>query len=60
MLRVGPGLRTVIYSGEPQALAMTRSSPVDAGFEFQQNLSELPLSDVLVRARSNRLEDLEP
>jgi predicted nuclease of predicted toxin-antitoxin system len=33
---------------------------VDAGFEFQQNPSRLPLSVVLLRARSNRLEDLEP
>ena len=33
---------------------------VDKGFEFQQNLDLLPLSVVLLRARSNRLEDLEP
>ena len=33
---------------------------VDAGFEYQQNLSQLPLTVLLLRARSNRLEDLEP
>jgi len=33
---------------------------VDAGFECQQNLARLPLSVLLLRARSNRLEDLEP
>ncbi len=31
---------------------------VDAGFEFQQNLSRLPVSVVLLRARSNRTQDL--
>jgi hypothetical protein len=33
---------------------------VDAGFEYQQNLSRLPLSVLLLRSRSNRLEDLAP
>lgn len=33
---------------------------LDKGIEFQQNLSELPLAVVIVRARSNRIDDLEP
>lgn len=33
---------------------------IDKGIEFQQNLAQLPISVVLLRARSNRIEDLEP
>lgn len=33
---------------------------VDKGFEFQQNLETLPLTVVVVGARSNRIESLEP
>lgn len=33
---------------------------VDKGFEYQQNLARLPLTVALLRAPSNRLEDLEP
>ena len=33
---------------------------IDRNIEFQQNLASLPLSVVIVRARSNRIEDLEP
>ncbi|MCA1837971.1 MAG: DUF5615 family PIN-like protein [Actinobacteria bacterium] len=33
---------------------------IDKNIEFQQNLTSLPLSVVLVRARSNRIDDLEP
>ena len=33
---------------------------IDKNIEFQQNLASLPLSVVLVRARSNRVDDLEP
>ncbi len=33
---------------------------IDRNIEFQQNLESLPLSVVIVRARSNRIEDLEP
>lgn len=33
---------------------------LDKNIEFQQNLSSLPLSVLLVRAPSNRIEDLEP
>lgn len=32
----------------------------DRGFEFQQNPLTLPLVVVILRARSNRLEDLRP
>ena len=32
----------------------------DRGFAFQQNRSALPLTVVILRARSNRLEDLRP
>ena len=33
---------------------------VDKGFEYQQPLAQLPLTVALLRAPSNRLEDLEP
>lgn len=33
---------------------------VDKGYEFQQNLTKLPLTVCILRARSNRLEELEP
>ena len=33
---------------------------VDQGFEYQQNLSELPIPVVIVIAASNRMEDLRP
>lgn len=33
---------------------------VDQGFEYQQNLSELPIPVVIVIAASNRMEDLLP
>lgn len=33
---------------------------VDKGFEFQQSISRLPLTVAILRASSNRLEDLEP
>ena len=33
---------------------------LDRGIEFQQNLAALPISVVVVKARSNRIEDLEP
>lgn len=32
----------------------------DRGFAFQQNLAVLPVVVVILRARSNRLEDLRP
>lgn len=32
----------------------------DRGMEFQQNLTKLPLSVLIVLANSNRLEDLRP
>lgn len=32
----------------------------DRGFEFEQNPETLPVMVVVLRARSNRLEDLEP
>lgn len=32
----------------------------DKGFEFQQNLTRLPLTVLIVRSRSNRIEDLAP
>jgi hypothetical protein len=33
---------------------------MDRGIEFQQRLSTLPFGIVLVRARSNRMQDLRP
>ncbi|CAN5880318.1 hypothetical protein BH23ACT12_BH23ACT12_22070 [soil metagenome] len=33
---------------------------VDKGFEFQQNPATLPLTVVIMKAKGNRLEDLEP
>jgi hypothetical protein len=33
---------------------------MDRGIEFQQPISTLPFGIVLVRARSNRMEDLRP
>jgi predicted nuclease of predicted toxin-antitoxin system len=33
---------------------------MDRGIEFQQRISTLPFGIVLVRARSNRMEDLRP
>jgi hypothetical protein len=33
---------------------------VDKGFEFQQDISRLPLTIAILRGRSNRLEDLQP
>jgi len=33
---------------------------VDKGFEYQHNLKRLPLTVAIIRARGNRLEDLEP
>lgn len=32
----------------------------DRGFEFQQNLADLPFSVVLLAGHSNRIQDLEP
>ena len=32
----------------------------DRGFEFQQNLADLPFPVVLLAGRSNRIQDLEP
>jgi len=32
---------------------------VDTGFEFQQNLQDLPIAVLLLRARTNDLDDLE-
>jgi len=33
---------------------------VDAGIEYQQNLGQLALGVIALKARSNRLEDLRP
>lgn len=33
---------------------------LDRGIEFQQNLAALPISVVVIKARSNRIEDLQP
>ena len=33
---------------------------VDRGFEYQQNVSQLPLPVVIVIAARNRMEDLQP
>ena len=33
---------------------------VDRGFEYQQNVSELPIPVVIMRAVRNRVQDLEP
>ena len=33
---------------------------LDAGIAFQQNLTTLPCSVVIVRARSNKVDDLQP
>ena len=32
---------------------------VDKGFEFQQNLKNLPIAILLIRARTNDIDDLE-
>ena len=33
---------------------------VDRGFEYQQNVSELPIAVIIAIAAGNRLEDLQP
>ena len=33
---------------------------VDRGFEFQQNVSGLPIAVIIVIAARNRIEDLQP
>ncbi len=32
----------------------------DSGIEFEQNLGELPLAVILLRARSNSIDDIKP
>lgn len=50
----GELLRTATEAGYDALITL------DRGIEFQQNLEALPLAVVVVRARSNRFEDLEP
>lgn len=53
-LENGDLLRTAADAGFDALLTL------DRGIEFQQNLAVLPLSVLIVRARSNRIDDLEP
>lgn len=32
----------------------------DSGIEFQRNIANLPVSDVIIRANSNALDDIRP
>ena len=53
-----------VGNGEPLRLAAQAGFEAlvtsDRGFEFQQDPETLPVVVVILRARSNRLEDLEP
>ena len=54
---------TSVKNGKLLALAAQEFDVVltaDRGMEYQQNLATLPVSIVVVVARSNRLEDLAP
>jgi hypothetical protein len=66
----GHSVRTVadagwsaIENGELLRLAATQFDAfitADQNLQFQQNLSALPLSVVVIAARTNRIEDLRP
>lgn len=52
-----------VKNGKLLALAVTRFDvllTMDQNLEFQQNLSELPIAVLVVRAMSNRMEHLLP
>jgi len=53
-----------IRNGELMERAATAGFDVmislDAGLEYQQNLTSLPIAVILLRARSNTLADVEP
>ena len=54
---------TSVKNGKLLALAAHEFDVVltaDQGMEYQQNLATLPVSILVVMARSNRLEDLAP
>jgi hypothetical protein len=52
-----------MQNGKLLALAATRFDafiPADRNLEFQQNLATLPLAVVVLLARTNRIQDIEP
>jgi predicted nuclease of predicted toxin-antitoxin system len=52
-----------IKSGKLLALAAVKFDvflTADRNVEFQQNLSALPLAILIIRAKSNRMEDVRP
>lgn len=52
-----------VHNGKLLALAATKFDAfitADRNLEFQQNLSKLPLAVVVLVARKNRIQDLEP
>ncbi len=54
---------TSVKNGKLLALASTRFDAfitADRNLEFQQNLSKLPIAVVVLIARKNRMQDLEP
>ena len=54
---------TSIKNGKLLALAATRFDAfitADRNLEFQQNMTKLPLSVVVLIARKNRVQDIEP
>jgi hypothetical protein len=54
---------TSVKNGKLLALASTRFDAfltADRNLEFQQNLAKLPIAVVVLVARKNRVQDLEP
>lgn len=52
-----------VKNGKLLALASTKFDvfiTADRNLEFQQNLAQLPIAVVVLAARKNRLQDLEP
>jgi predicted nuclease of predicted toxin-antitoxin system len=70
LLIVGHDVSTVrdegwssVKNGKLLALAAARSDDfitVDRNLEFQQNLTKLPVAVVVLLARKNRVQDIEP
>jgi hypothetical protein len=54
------GLRNGILLARAAEAAFDAVLTLDAGIEFQQNPTTLPLAVVILRARSNRMPDLKP
>ena len=54
---------TGVKNGRPLALAATMFEvfiTADRNLEFQQNLAKLPISVIVLVARKNRVQDIEP